>query len=378
MKVQPPPVGVDLDRGIEHLAVVLRGHALHVHAIASGKCRLLLVVQRRAQHLLGNVDVPDRNGHRFVGDAVDTDERGEQLARRRIDDLRRTSEIARLFQVLLILRRELDVQVLVVVRRTAYRVRHERHRAVVILPKRQPCLHRDADTPDFGIAVDKARLAVVAHAFQISRLLQRREVDAPAFGDLRAVEAAVVDRLVALPVGSLLFRFGRLAFGIVLPMPADTVGRFLRDASSRLLLRFLPHLLGLLFILGRIDTVRRENLAVLVRLLQHLFHDRKHVLDAFCRYSVEGEPLGVHTLPEEIGEEVVQYVAMTVEAQKILCVFRSGGFHVRRAVVFQTRDDADFTRLFVPDDQNSSNKVCCRDVIPRKALRTFSAVTYAS
>ena len=69
---------------------------------------------------------------------------------------------------------------------------------------------------------------------------------------------------------------------------------------------------------------------------------------------------------------------MTVEAQKILCVFRSGGFHVRRAVVFQTRDDADFTRLFVPDDQNSSNKVCCRDVIPRKALRTFSAVTYAS
>lgn len=131
-------------------------------------------------------------------------------------------------------------------------------------------------------------------------------------------------------------------------MPADAVGRFLRDASSRL----LPHLLGLLFILGRIDTVRRENIAVLVRLLQHLFHNRKHVFDAFCRYTVEGEPLGVHTLPEEIGEEVVQYVAMTVEAQEVLRVFRFGGLHVRRAVALQTRDDADFTRLLVPDDQN--------------------------
>ena len=352
MKVQTPPVGVDLDRGIEHLTVVLRGHALHVHALASGKCRLLLVVQHRAQHLVGNVDLPNRDGHRFVGDAVDTDERGEQLARRRIDDLCHTSEVARLFQVLLILRREPDVQILVVVRRTAYRVRHERHRAVGILPKRQPRLHRDADTPDFGVAVDKARLAVVAHTFQIARLLQRREVDAPAFGNLRAVEAAVVDRLVAPFVGSLPLRFGGLAVGVALPMPADTVGRFLRDASSRLLLRLLPHLLGLLFILGRIDTVRRENIAVLVRLLQHLFHDRKHVLDTFRRYTVEGESLGVHTLPEEIGEEVVQYVAMTVEAQEVLRVFRFGGFHVRRAVALQTRDDADFARLLVPDDQN--------------------------
>lgn len=135
-------------------------------------------------------------------------------------------------------------------------------------------------------------------------------------------------------------------------MPAGTVGRFLRDASSRLLLRLLLHLLGLLFILGRIDTVRRENIAVLVRLLQHLFHNRKHVFETLRRYSVEGEPLGVHTLPEEIGEEVVQYVAMTVEAQEILRVFRFGGFHVRRAVALQTRDDADFARLLVPDDQN--------------------------
>lgn len=151
-----------------------------------------------------------------------------------------------------------------------------------------------------------------------------------------------------MPVGSLLLRFGGLAFGIALPMPADAVGRFFRDGLSRLLL----HLLGLLFILGCIDTVRRENIAVLVRLLQHLFDDRKHVFETLRRYSVEGEPLGVHTLPEEIGEEVVQYVAMTVEAQKILRVFRSGGFHVRRAVALQTRDDADFARLLVPDDQN--------------------------
>ena len=30
MKIQSPLVGVDLDRGIEHLTVVLRGHPLHV------------------------------------------------------------------------------------------------------------------------------------------------------------------------------------------------------------------------------------------------------------------------------------------------------------------------------------------------------------
>ena len=98
--------------------------------------------------------------------------------------------------------------------------------------------------------------------------------------------------------------------------------------------------------------MRRENIAILVRLLQHLFDDHKHVFETLRRYTVEGEPLGVHTLPEEVGEEVVQYVAMTVEAQEVLRVFRSGGLHVRRAVALQTRDDADFTRLLVPDDQN--------------------------
>lgn len=43
---------------------------------------------------------------------------------------------------------------------------------------------------------------------------------------------------------------------------------------------------------------------------------------------------------------------MTVEAQELPFVFRFGGSHVRRAVAFQPRDDADLARLLVLDDQN--------------------------
>ena len=43
---------------------------------------------------------------------------------------------------------------------------------------------------------------------------------------------------------------------------------------------------------------------------------------------------------------------MTVEAQELPFVFRLGGSHVRCAVAFQTRDDADLARLLVLDDQN--------------------------
>lgn len=43
---------------------------------------------------------------------------------------------------------------------------------------------------------------------------------------------------------------------------------------------------------------------------------------------------------------------MTVEAQELPLMFRLGSFHVRRAVAFQPRDDADLARLLVLDDQN--------------------------
>ena len=43
---------------------------------------------------------------------------------------------------------------------------------------------------------------------------------------------------------------------------------------------------------------------------------------------------------------------MTVEAQKILRVFRLGGFQVRSAVALQARDHSDLARLLVPDDQD--------------------------
>ena len=136
------------------------------------------------------------------------------------------------------------------------------------------------------------------------------------------------------------FRFGALALGI----------GFLPFFSSIRCL--LPHLFGLLLVLGRIDAVGIEDFLVLVRLFQHLLHDRKHVFDTFRRYTVKREPLGVFALPEEVGEEVVQHVAMTVEAQELPFVFRFGGSHVRRAVAFQPRDDADLARLLVLDDQN--------------------------
>ena len=90
----------------------------------------------------------------------------------------------------------------------------------------------------------------MTHTLQITRLLQRREVDAPAFDDCLTVEAAVVDGLVA-PVVALPLP-GRRLFSLLRRFLRLLGGGCLRLALLRLLLR------GGLLVLGRIDLVRGE------------------------------------------------------------------------------------------------------------------------
>ena len=301
---------------------------------------MLCRVEFYALDLIGDANRRDGCGDRLVGQAVDTDKGGDKLARSRIDDLGHTSEIARLFQIFLILRRELHVQVFVEVRLPTNRMRHERDRTVGILPQRQPRLHRDANATEIGCAFDKLRLAIVAHPFQIARLLQRCEVDAPALFDLRTVETVDVDRLVTL-LGGLFFDGCRL---------------LLRLLGRRCLFRrggFLCLLLcGGLLILGRIDFVRRQHILETYGVFQQVFHYRHDFLHALRRDAVEPEAFRLLALAVEVGEEIIQRIAMTVETQKILRVFRLSGFQVRRAVVLQARDHPDLARLLVPDDQD--------------------------
>ncbi len=84
---------------------------------------------------------------------------------------------------------------------------------------------------------------------------------------------------------------------------------------------------------------------------QQLFHDRHNIFHPFHRDAVEAEAFRLLALTVKVGEEIIQRIAMTVEAQEVLCVFRSGGFHVRRTVALQSRDHTDLARLLVPDDQ---------------------------
>ncbi len=178
----------------------------------------------------------------------------------------------------------------------------------------------------------------MTHPFQVARLLQRREVDAPASPDFRTVEAVEVDGFITL-----FFDRRRLRSF-----------RVLRLLRRRLLLccdRFLRLRSGLL-VFGRIDLVRRQHVMKADGVCQQLFHDRHDIFHALHRDAVEAEAFRLLALAVKVGEEIIQRVAMTVEAQKILRVFRSGGFQVRRAVALQSRDHADLARFLVPDDQH--------------------------
>lgn len=94
----------------------------------------------------------------------------------------------------------------------------------------------------------------------------------------------------------------------------------MRLAFLRLLLR------GGLLVLGRIDLVRSEQLLVLFRVLQQLFQYFHNLVRTLCRDTVEAEAFRLLALAVEVGEEVVQHIAMTVETQEILRVLRFGGF----------------------------------------------------
>ena len=98
--------------------------------------------------------------------------------------------------------------------------------------------------------------------------------------------------------------------------------------------------------------MRGKQILVLLRVLQQLFQHLDHLVRTFRRDAVEAEAFRLLALAVKVGEKVIQRIAVAVEAQEILRVFRFGGFHVRCAVALQPRDHADLARLLVPDDQN--------------------------
>ena len=170
------------------------------------------------------------------------------------------------------------------------------------------------------------RLAVAEHTLPASGLTQVFDLYAPKALECFAVDLRFVDRPILFILSFfLLFGFGR---------------------------RFRHLLRSGLFVLGRIDLVRREHIPKADGVFQQVFHYRNHVLHAFDSNAVESEAVRLLALPEEVGKEVVQHVPVSVETQEVLCVFCFGGSQIRRAVAFQPCDYADFTRLLVPDDQN--------------------------
>ena len=76
------------------------------------------------------------------------------------------------------------------------------------------------------------------------------------------------------------------------------------------------------------------------------------MLDVLRRHTVEAEAFRLLALPEKVVQKAVQRVAVLVEQQKILLVGSRSGGRFRRAVLFQPGDDADFSRLLVPDNQH--------------------------
>ena len=71
-----------------------------------------------------------------------------------------------------------------------------------------------------------------------------------------------------------------------------------------------------------------------------------------CRNAVETEAAGFLALPEEVLEEVVQHVAMSVELQETLRVLRFRGGALGGTVGIQPGYHADLACLLVTDYQH--------------------------
>ena len=181
------------------------------------------------------------------------------------------------------------------------------------------------------------------HLRKVSGLFKVVTLHAPSVLQLLPVDFALVDGLVALSALRLLRAF--LLFFLLFH-----VFLFLRFLFLCLLCRHL--FLHLLLIREGVDFVRCKDLFVLVRMLKQVFHHAKHGIHLVCRDAVETEAAGFLALPEEVLEEVVQHVAVSVELQETLRVlsFRRGTLGC--VVCIQPGYHADLARLLVTDYQH--------------------------
>ena len=98
--------------------------------------------------------------------------------------------------------------------------------------------------------------------------------------------------------------------------------------------------------------MRGEQILVHFGVFQQLLHHLQEIFGLVCRDAVETEAAGFLALPEEVLEEVVQHVAVTVELQKTLRVLRFRGGALGCAVSVQPGYHADLARLLVTDHQH--------------------------
>ena len=87
-------------------------------------------------------------------------------------------------------------------------------------------------------------------------------------------------------------------------------------------------------------------------MLKQVFHHAKHGIHLVCRDAVETEAAGFLALPEEVLEEVVQHVAVSVELQETLRVLRFRRGTLGCVVCIQPGYHADLARLLVTDYQH--------------------------
>ena len=110
--------------------------------------------------------------------------------------------------------------------------------------------------------------------------------------------------------------------------------------------------LDLVFVLRNIDLVRCKQFLVRFGILQQLFHYADKVFCLVCRHTVKTETAWFLALPDEILEEVVQHIAVSVELKEVLCILRLGGSAFRIAVLVKSGYYADFARLLVTNNQH--------------------------
>ena len=292
-----------------------------------------------------------------MGLAVDTHERWFEFTCFSVCKVYDTAEVARLFQVALILLGETVPLVFEVeVGSGLHQVRYKAHRTVF--------LHLEGKTGGGleGLPIElrsdthQVGLAIVEHPFQIARLLQLVTFDAPFLFQLLPVDFALVDGLVGtflfltVAVIRFLLTGGTLCclqlFLFLFHFFCGICGLLI------LLLTLLLFFLYCLMIRRHVDFVRGEQFAVALGILEQVFHHFDEFVRLLGCHAVEAEAGWFLALPHEVEEEVVQDVAPAIELQEVLSVFHFRRHTLGGSVTAETGDDTDLSRLLVADEQD--------------------------